>query len=79
MSVDIEEKDHTGKMIETPDSVVGLKVVEKMGDTGIYLMENYIKGYEGSPTGAYFVTDAQLEVMIIGYETGHWIPNGLED
>jgi len=75
----INEINHTGKIIEAEGSIAVLKVVAKLDGTGIYVMENYIKGFPDLPSGRYFVTEAQLEATIIGYETGLWLSNEIDE
>lgn len=79
MSVPINAIDHTGETFEQEEGLVVLRVVEKLGDTGVYLVEHHIRGHPDSPSAQFFMTDEQLEIVIIGYETGVWLHEQVED
>jgi len=75
MTTDPTLIDRTGYKITADDSIVVIEVVGKTKSGNIYLLRNYIKDTPELKSGAYFVTAAQLEAMIIGYSTGLWLDN----
>ena len=61
-----------GYQIKVKDSDVVLTVIARVEKENVYLMQDH---FESAPTvvsGAYFVSAAQLEEMIVGLETGVW-------
>ena len=69
----INEIDHTGLTLENENSLVVIEVVSKAMNADVYLLRDHIKGSPEIKAGGYFVTGGQLDVMIIGYETGLWM------
>lgn len=68
-----DEKDRTGTTLDHDDSLIVIEVIQKAKDEDVYQMQNYVKGDRSIAAGPYLITTAQLEAMIVGYETGLWI------
>ncbi len=59
------------KIVTRPEGIV-MEVIAKIIDKDVYLMIDYFEGDKENSTGAYFLTAAQLEDVIRGYETNNW-------
>ena len=68
-----DENDRTGTKLDNENSPVEIEVLNRAKDVNIYLLQTQIKGESELSSGKYFVTGEQLEIMIVGYETGLWI------
>lgn len=75
MPLQPSEIDRTGTMLEHEDSLVVIEVADRSTDGKLYLLRDHMKNDPLIVAGGYFVTCEQLEVMIIGYETGLWLDN----
>ncbi len=69
------EIDRRGLKLEHEQSLVVIEVVARSSDGLLYLLQDHMKTDPLIHTGGYFVTVEQLEVMILGYETGLWLEN----
>ena len=70
----IGDKDNrTGTKLDNEQSPVEIEVMARAKDKNIYLLQTQVKNEPARAAGKYFVTGEQLEVMIVGYETGLWI------
>ena len=68
-----DKNNRTGTKLDNENSAVEIEVMDRAKDVNIYLLETHIKDEPELASGKYFVTGEQLEVMIVGYETGLWI------
>ena len=67
------EIDRTGMKLEIDARLVGTEVVSRSKDGKIYTLKDYVKSDPDMMSGIYFVSAEQLEIMIVGVETGFWL------
>ena len=73
MTLDNQRIDRTGTKFEHESSLLVTEVVQQVKGSNLYLAQDHARSDPAAKSGAYFITDEQIEVMIIAYEAGLWI------